>query len=123
MDTMDTMTITAGTYEAKCPTAGGYYEPATVVGTIAAGSTVKITSGARMSNRQYYRHGQVKWWARIGDDFLKIPYTRGDYHVEFSYQIPSDAEGQIEINIGAGKWLGGVREVITLALAPEALAG
>ena len=75
-----------------------------------------------MSNRQYYRQGKATWWARVEDNFLQIPRTRGDYHLEFSYEIPSDAEGKIEINIGAGTWRQGVREVITLNLATEELA-
>jgi len=92
---------------------------ATITGTIAAGNTVTITSEIRMSNRQYHNYGRPTWWARIGGNFLKITWTRGDDYLAFDYTIPEDAEGAIEIHIGAGpNTRYGRRETVTLEI-PE----
>ena len=60
-------------------------------------SRLKTTD--RMSNTGYHANGKPTWWARVGSEFIKVAYTRGDSYLDCVVDIPPGTE----VFCGAGK--------------------
>jgi hypothetical protein len=82
----------------------------------------KITSEDRQSNSAYHRSGKKTWWLRVelagvknSAEFIKVPHTRGDSHLEAVVSIPRHATLKTCIYIGVGpNDRDGVRESTSL---------
>ena len=59
----------------------------------------RIVSRGKQSNSGYHRTGKPNWWARVGDEFLKIEWTRGDKRLDCVVDLPPGTK----VEIGCGK--------------------
>lgn len=59
----------------------------------------RLTTTSRMSNTGYHSNGKPTWWARVGSDFIKVAYTRGDAILDCVVDLPPGTE----VHCGAGK--------------------
>lgn len=77
-------------------------------------ANIRLKSDDRMSNRQYHAQGKPTWWARIGDRFIDIPYTRGDDILDAVVVVERHPTQDQIIDYGCGSRSHGVRERMTV---------
>lgn len=79
----------------------------------------RLRSTDRMSNRQYHRNRQPRWWARIGSgdaaEWVEIGTIRGDQALDVVVPLPPGTS----VHIGCGPRDNGIRETVeTQAVQP-----
>lgn len=82
--------------------------------TTTTSSTLKTSD--RMSNTGYHQNGKPTWWAycktESGNEFIDIPYTRGDEYLECVVDLPAGTT----VYCGAGK---GTRKTVRCTVVTE----